>query len=167
MGAFMMNGLIPGPFLFRDHADFAWAVIASLYIGNVILVILNLPLIPLWVAVLRVPSSVLHAGILGFCVLGAYSLKGSVFDVGVMTVFGALGYLLRKLDIPAAPIILTMTVGPMMEEALRQSLEISGGRFSIFVTRPISAVLLLCAVAFLATSTFSLLARVKDSDAQV
>ena len=167
MGAFMMNGLIPGPFLFRDHADFAWAVIASLYIGNVILVILNLPLIPLWVAVLRVPSSVLYAGILGFCVLGAYSLKGSVFDVGVMTVFGALGYLLRKLDIPAAPIILTMTVGPMMEEALRQSLEISGGRFSIFVTRPISAALLLCAVAFLATSTFSLLARVKDSDAQV
>jgi len=118
MGAFMMNGLIPGPFLFRDHGDFAWAVIASLCIGNVILVVLNLPLIPLWVTILRVPASILHAGILGFCVLGAYSLKGSVFDVGVMTLFGTLGYLLRKLDIPAAPIILTMTVGPLMEQAL-------------------------------------------------
>jgi putative tricarboxylic transport membrane protein len=167
MGAFMMNGLIPGPFLFRDHGDFAWAVIASLCIGNVILVVLNLPLIPLWVAILRVPTSILHAGILGFCVLGAYSLKGSVFDVGVMALFGALGYLLRKLDIPAAPIILTMTVGPLMEQALRQSLDISGGRFGIFVTRPIAAVLLACAVLFLVTSTLSMLARVKGRDAQI
>jgi putative tricarboxylic transport membrane protein len=167
MGAFMMNGLVPGPFLFRDHGDFAWAVIASLYIGNLILVILNLPLIPLWVAVLRVPTAILHAGILGFCVLGAYSLKGSVFDVGVMTAFGAIGFVLRKVDIPAAPIILTMTVGPLMEEALRQSLDISGGRFTIFLTRPIAATLLVCAVVVLVTSTRSVLAAMKDRDAQV
>jgi putative tricarboxylic transport membrane protein len=84
-----------------------------------------------------------------------------------MALFGALGYLLRKLDIPAAPIILTMTVGPLMEQALRQSLDISGGRFGIFVTRPIAAVLLVCAVLFLVTSTLSMLARVKGRDAQI
>jgi putative tricarboxylic transport membrane protein len=167
MGAFMMNGLTPGPFLFRDHADFVWAVIASLYVGNVILVILNLPLIPLWVAVLRVPAGILHAVILGFCVLGAYSLKGSVFDIGVMTVFGGLGYLLRKLDIPAAPIILTMVLGPLMEQALRQSLDISGGRFAIFLSRPISATLPAVAALFLLTSTRRWVSRVKAPDAEV
>lgn len=167
MGAFMMNGLVPGPFLFRDHADFVWAVIASLYIGNVILVILNLPLIPLWVTVLRVPQAILHTAILGFCVLGAYSLQGSAFDVGVMTVFGVLGYLLKKLDFPLAPIILTMTVGPLMESALRQSLEISGGRYTIFLSRPISVTLLACAAVVLVTSTLDLVARVKARDAEV
>jgi putative tricarboxylic transport membrane protein len=167
MGAFMMNGLIPGPFLFRDHADFVWAVIASLYIGNLMLVILNLPFIPLWVAVLKVPYSILFTIILGFCVLGAYSLGGSVFDVGVMTVFGVLGYVLRKLDIPAAPLILTMVLGPLMERALRQSLDISQGDFTIFVTRPISAVTLAIAVLFVATSVMQVAARVKGQDSQV
>jgi putative tricarboxylic transport membrane protein len=167
MGAFMMNGLIPGPFLFRDHADFVWAVIASLYIGNVILVILNLPFIPLWVAVLKIPYSILYTGILGFCVLGAYSLSGSVFDVGVMTAFGALGYALRKLDIPAAPMLLTMVLGPLMERALRQSLDISGGDFSIFFTRPISATILAIAAALIVTSVLQVAARVRGQDAQV
>ena len=164
MGAFMMHGLIPGPFLFRDHADFVWAVIASLCIGNVILVILNLPLIPMWVGVLKVPYSILYSVILGFCVLGAYSLNGSVFDVAVMTVFGVLGYLLRKLDIPAAPIILTMILGPLMEQALRQSLDISGGEFSILFTRPISATLLAFAALFLVMSTLQVASRMRGQD---
>ncbi len=153
MGAFMMNGLIPGPFLFTDHPDVVWTVIASLYIGNVILVVLNLPLIPLWVSILKIPYSILSAFILGFCVLGAYTLNGSVFDVGVMLAFGVIGYLLRKLDIPAVPIILTMILGPLMEQALRQSLDMSGGDFSILFTRPISATLLGVAALSLVLST--------------
>ncbi len=167
MGAFMMNGLIPGPFLFRDHPDFVWAVIASLYIGNLMLVILNLPFIPLWVAVLKVPYSILFTAILGFCVLGAYSLSGSVFDVGVMTVFGVFGYLLNKLDVPAAPMILTMVLGPLMERALRQSLDLSQGDMTIFVTRPISAVTLAVAALFVTTSLMQVAARVKGQDSQV
>jgi putative tricarboxylic transport membrane protein len=163
----MMNGLIPGPFLFRDHGDVAWGVIASLYIGNVILVILNLPFIPLWVAVLRVPYAILYTIILGFCVLGAYSLNGSVFDVGVMTAFGALGYVLRKLDIPAAPMVLTMVLGPLMERALRQSLDISGGDLTILVTRPISAAALAVAALFAATSLLQVARAVKGREAQV
>lgn len=163
----MMNGLIPGPFLFRDHADFVWAVIASLYIGNAVLVVLNLPLIPLWVAVLKIPYSILYPFILGFCVLGAYSLSSSVFDVAVMVLFGVLGYVLRKLDIPAAPIILTMILGPLMEKTLRQSLEISGGEFSIFFTRPISVATLAIAVLFLVTSTLRIASQVRGKDSQV
>ena len=128
-------------------------MIASLYIGNVILVVLNLPLIPLWVSILKIPYSILSAFILGFCVLGAYTLNGSVFDVGVMLAFGVIGYLLRKLDIPAVPIILTMILGPLMEQALRQSLDMSGGDFSILFTRPISATLLGVAALSLVLST--------------
>jgi len=167
MGAFMMNGLIPGPFLFRDHADFVWAVIASLCIGNAVLVVLNLPLIPLWVAVLKIPYSILYPFILGFCVLGAYSLSSSVFDVAVMVLFGVLGYVLRKLDIPAAPIILTMILGPLMEKTLRQSLEISGGEFSIFFTRPIAATTLAISVLFIVTSTLRFASQVRGRDSQV
>jgi putative tricarboxylic transport membrane protein len=167
MGAFMMNGLIPGPLLFREHADVAWGVIASLYVGNLILVILNLPFIPLWVAVLKVPYAILYTVILGFCVLGAYSLNGSVFDVGVMTAFGALGYLMRKLDIPAAPLVLTLVLGPLMERALRQSLEISGGDVTIFFTRPISATALAIAATFVVTSLMQVARSVKAKDAEV
>lgn len=167
MGAFMMNGLIPGPFLFRDHADVAWAVIASLYIGNLMLVILNLPLIPMWVAVLKIPNSVLYALILGFSVLGAYSLNNNVFDIAVMTTFGVVGYTLRKLDFPLAPMILTMILGPLMEKSLRQSLEISRGDFSIFFTRPISAILLALAAVFIITAMLHVTSSVRGVDSEI
>ena len=108
MGAFMMNGLVPGPLLFKQHAGFVWAVIASLVVGNIILLILNLPLIPMWVAVLKIPYSILFALILGFAVVGAYSVDSSVFGVGVMLAFGLLGYIFKKLDIPLAPFALTL-----------------------------------------------------------
>ncbi len=167
MGAFMMNGLIPGPFLFKEHSDFVWAVIASLYIGNVILVILNLPLIPMWVAILKVPYSILFALILGFCVLGSYSLDSAVFDVGVMSIFGVIGYAFKKLDIPLAPLALTMILGPLMERGLRQSLEISRGDFTIFFTRPIALGLLVIAALFVIFSTFQQVAQLRGSDTQV
>ena len=130
--------IIPGPFLFRDHGALAWGVIASFVIGNIILLILNLPLIPLWVKLLRIPRAILFTFILGFCIVGAYSINGQIFDIGVMVLFGVLGYLFKKLDIPLAPLVLTLILGPLMEQSLRQSLEISQGDFSIFFTRPIA-----------------------------
>jgi len=142
MGAFIINGLTPGPFLFKEQPELVWAVIASFFIGNVILLILNLPLVGLWARVLRVRYQYLCVGTLLFCIVGAYSLKGSVFDVGVMLVFGVIGYGLRKLGMPLAPAVLALILGPFMEKSLRTSLEMSGGDFSIFVTRPIAATLI-------------------------
>jgi putative tricarboxylic transport membrane protein len=167
MGAFMMKGLIPGPFLFRDHAEVAWGVIASLCVGNVMLLVLNLPLIPLWVKLLRIPRPVLYAFILGFCVIGAYSIDGQMFDVGLMTVFGVLGYLFKKIDVPLAPLILTLILGPLMEQSLRQSLEISRGDFSIFFSRPISLALIVIAGIFTIVSTLRMAAPVRGADTEV
>lgn len=164
MGALMMNGLVPGPLLFTEHPQFIWAVIASFFIGNLILLILNLPLIPIWVALLKVPYSILLTLVMGFCVVGAYSLSSSVFDIGAMLGFGILGYIFKKLDIPAAPLVLTLILGPLMERGLRQSLEMSRGDFSIFVSRPLSATLLAIAALIIITSTVSALKPVKGSD---
>ena len=167
MGAFMMKGLIPGPFLFRDHAEVAWGVIASLCVGNVMLLVLNLPLIPLWVKLLRIPRPILYAFILGFCVIGAYSIDGQMFDVGLMTAFGVLGYLFKKIDVPLAPLILTLILGPLMEQSLRQSLEISRGDFSIFFSRPISLTLIVIAGIFTIVSTLRMAAGVRGADTEV
>ena len=142
MGAFIINGLTPGPFLFKERPDLVWTVIASFFVGNAILLILNLPLVGLWAKLLKVPYQYLCAGTLLFCVVGAYSLKGTVFDVGVMLASGVFGYWLRKLGFPLAPAVLALILGPLMEKSLRTSLEISGGDFGIFLARPISATLL-------------------------
>ncbi len=142
MGAFMMNGLIPGPLLFREHASVAWGVIASLYVGNVILLILNLPLIPLWVKFLKIPYTILMTVVLAVMIVGAYTVSNTAFDIFVMLLFGIVGYVLRKLDFPLAPIVLTLIMGPPMEKSLRQSLEMSQGDFSILVASPIAATLL-------------------------
>ena len=167
MGAFMMNGLIPGPTLFQEHGQFVWAVIASLTIGNVMLVILNLPFIPLWVRVLKIPYAILTTLVFGFCVIGVYSLSSSVFDIGVMLGFGILGYAFKKLDIPTAPLVLTLVLGPLMERGLRQSLEMSRGDFSILFTRPISATLLAIAALFIITSTFRAVSAIRGADSQI
>jgi len=157
MGAFIIHGLTPGPFLFKERPDVVWGLIASLYLGNVMLLFLNLPLVGLWAKLLEIRYQYLYPGILLFCVLGAYSLKQSVFDIGLMILFGVLGYIFRKLDWPLAPTILALILGPMMERALRTSLEISAGDLSIFVRRPISAVLLGLAAVILITSAVRLL----------
>ena len=166
MGAFMINGLVPGPALFTEHSQFVWAVIASLYVGNVILLILNIPFIPLWVAILRIRYSYLLTLILGFCVIGVYSLNNSTFDILAMLGFGVVGYLFRKLDIPAAPLVLTLVLGPLMERGLRQSLEMSEGDFSILFTRPISATLLAIAAVVIVVSTFQALRPVRGADVE-
>lgn len=152
MGAFIMNGLVPGPLLFKDHPDLVWSVIASLYIGNAMLLILNLPMIGLWVKILEIPHSILFGIILAFTLIGSYSVNGNPFDVSLMVLFGLLGYVLKKLDFPLAPVALTFILGPMMEMALRQSMVMSDGSFSILVTRPISAGLLLFAAFILLSS---------------
>ena len=166
MGAFMINGLIPGPSLFVEHSEFVWAVIASLVVGNAVLLVLNLPLIPLWVRMLRIPYEVLVAIILGFCVIGVFSLNNSVFDIWVMLGFGVVGYVFKKLDIPSAPMVLTFILGPLMERGLRQSLEMSEGDFLIFFERPISLTLLVLAAIVLLSSSLRLFRHVK-SDSEI
>lgn len=163
MGAFMMHGLIPGPLLFRDHPSIAWGVIASFYIGNVMLVILNLPLIGIWVKLLKIPYGILSAIILSFTVLGAYSINNSIFDVLVMTLFGVIGYLLRKMDFPLAPAVLTLILGPMMESSLRTSLEMSQGSFSIFLESPVAVAFLLLTAVILIAPSFSFFRKKKQS----
>jgi len=167
MGAFMMNGLIPGPALFIEHSEFVWAVIASLCVGNAMLLILNLPFIPAWVALLRVPYTILLVLILGFCVIGVYSLRNSVFDIGSMLGFGIVGYLFKKLDIPLAPLVLTLVLGPMMESGLRQSLEMSSGDLSIFFTRPIAATLLVLAAVVIVTSSLRAFSAIRGADSEI
>jgi putative tricarboxylic transport membrane protein len=149
LGAIMLFGLRPGPLLFENNPDFVWGVIASMYVGNVMLVILNILFVPLFVRALMIPYTVLAALIVLFCIVGVYSLNFSIFELWIMLLFGIIGYLMRKLEFPSAPIVLAMVLGPMMETNLRQSLLLSQGSFAIFFTRPISAVLAVLVIVFL------------------
>jgi len=151
-GALVIYGLQPGPLLIKEHPDFFWGVIVSMYIGNIMLLVLNLPLIPLWVRLLKVPYSFLFPLIILFCLIGSYSLSNSVFDAAVMVVFGVIGYLMRKFKYEGAPLVMAFVLGPLLEQSLRRSLIVSGGSFSIFITRPISAVTLFIAFALLLSS---------------
>jgi putative tricarboxylic transport membrane protein len=143
--ALMIHGIRPGPLLLQEHPNLFWGVIASMYIGNVMLLGLNLPLIGFWVRMLKVPYRYLAVVVVVICVIGAYSVNNSTWDVGVMVFFGVVGYLLRKFAFPASPFILAMILGPMLEKTLQQSLIASGGDFLTFLTRPISASLLVAA----------------------
>jgi putative tricarboxylic transport membrane protein len=148
-GALMIHGLQPGPLLIREHPDFFWGVVTSMYIGNALLLVLNLPLIPLWVRLLRVPYPILFPLIVLFCVLGAYSLNNSAQDILVMTGFGVIGYLMKKLQYEGAPLVMAFVLGPLLELNLRRSLILSDGSPAIFFTRPIAAVIMLTALATL------------------
>ncbi|ATW27877.1 tripartite tricarboxylate transporter permease [Candidatus Formimonas warabiya] len=147
-GAFMLHGLTPGPMLFQDNSAFVWGVIASFYIGNVILVIMNLPLARLWAKVAMVPFDILFPLVLIFCIVGAYSVNNRLWDVGVMLIFGVIGYFMKKMGFPAAAAVLPFVLGLKMEAAFVQSLYISGGSMKIFLTSPI-CVGILCFVAVL------------------
>jgi len=146
LGALLIHGLRPGPLLFQSSPDFVWGVIASMYIGNVMLLVLNLPLIGIWASMLRVPYRILMPLIVTISAVGVFATDNNVFDMWVMFAFGIIGYLMRKLEFPAAPAVLGLVLGPMVERSLRQSLTISHGDLSIFFTRPISAVLTICAL---------------------
>ena len=156
MGAFLQQGLTPGPTLFAENSEIAWAIIASLFIGNVLLIILNVPLVGLWTSILKVPYPILAALILLFMVIGAYTIHFTVFDVFVMIAFGVLGLAMRHLDIPLAPMVLTLVLGPLMERSLRESLEISQGSFEVFYTRPITATLLVIALVIVCSPLLKL-----------
>jgi len=139
LGGLMMWGLRPGPLLFEKNPDFVWGLIASMYIGNVMLVVLNIAFIPLFVRALKIPYNILMPLIIIFCITGAYSLNNKVWDVGQMLVFGIVGYVMRKLDYSPAALTLALVLGPLAERALRQSLIISDSGAAIFFQRPIAA----------------------------
>ena len=140
LGALLIHGMQPGPMLLQTHPDLFWGVVTSMYIGNAMLLLLNLPLIGLWVQVLKVPYRILFPMILLFCLIGAYSINYSKMDILIMIIFGIVGYLMKKFQYEGAPLVLAYVLGPMLEMSLRQSLTMSDGKFSIFFTRPISAV---------------------------
>ena len=146
LGAFLINGLIPGPLLFRDNPQVVWGVIASFFVGNVMLLFWNIPLVKVWIAILRVPQNILIGFILVFMIVGAYSQYSSMFGVVVLLVFGLLGYVLKKLDFPIAPLILAMVIGPLMEQNLVRSLEMSLGDLSFLLTRPIAVFFFVAAI---------------------
>ena len=145
----MIHGLQPGPLLMTKAPDLFWGTIVSMYIGNGMLLVLNLPLIPMWVKVLKVPYYLLYPLILLFCLIGAYSLENSVAHMIMMLIFGILGFLLKKFRYEGAPLILALVLGQRLETSLRRSLIMSRGDFSIFVTRPISLGFLIAAVLLL------------------
>jgi putative tricarboxylic transport membrane protein len=142
LGAFQNYGIQPGPLLFQTQSDLVWGLIASLYIGNVLLLILNLPLVGIWVKVLAIPRPLLYGGILLFATLGAYSLHQSAVDLVILYVFGLLGFVMRRWDIPVAPAVIGLILGPLAETQFRRALSISQGDPSVFITQPISATVL-------------------------
>ena len=150
LGGLMMWGLRPGPLLFEKNPDFVWGLIASLYIANVLLLVLNMAFIPVFVRALRIPYTVLMSLVIVFCVTGAYAQSNKLWDVGQMLIFGVVGYLMRRLGYSPAALVLALVLGPLAERALRQSLIISDAGILIFFTRPISAVLVVVALAAVA-----------------
>jgi putative tricarboxylic transport membrane protein len=159
LSGLMIYGLQPGPLLFEKRPEFVWTVIASMYVGNVMLLILNLPLVGLWARLVRVPYAVMAPLILLFSVLGAFSVRNSFADVGMALAFGAVGYLMVRLGYPTAPLVLALILTPMLESALRQSLSMAAGSPLILVTRPIAVTLI---AAGLALTGWSLLARRRE-----
>jgi putative tricarboxylic transport membrane protein len=153
LAAFQQYGLQPGPLLFQQESTLVWGLIASLYIGNVILLVLNLPLVGLWVRLLSIPQHLLYGAILVFSTLGVYSLNGSTFDLVLLAIFGALGFIMRRTDLPVAPCVIGLILGPMAEAHFRRALSISQGDLSVFVTQPLSAAILAVALAALVVPT--------------
>ena len=149
MGALMIHGVTPGPRLLVEHPRIFWGVVGSMYIGNSMLLLLNLPLIGMWVRLLKIPYSILFPFIFLFCLIGAYTVGNNVQDVYIMILFGILGYLMKKYEYEPAPLVLAFVLGPMFENAFRQSLIISGGSPLIFLSRPIAATFLLISLVLL------------------
>jgi len=149
LGALIIHGVQPGPFLITKHPEIFWGTIMSMYIGNVMLLVLNLPLIGLWVKILKVPYKILFPFLLLLCIIGSYSINNSKFDVLIMCIFGIIGYVLRKLEYELTPLVIAFVLGPILESSLRQSLLISGGSMSIFLRKPISVTCVIIALLVL------------------
>ena len=157
IGALLIHGVQPGPLFMKNYPELFWGVVASMYVGNAMLLILNLPLIGIWVRLLRVPYVILYPLILLFCLIGVYSINNNIVEIFIMVIAGVAGLVLRRLGFDSAPFLLALVLGPMMESSLRQALLISRGSFAIFFTRPVSGVLMIFAAAFLLTALVPIL----------
>ena len=146
LSAFQSYGINPGPLLLTQQPDLVWGLIASMYIGNVMLLILNLPLVGLWVQILRIPAPLLYGGILVFATIGTYGISRSVIDLVMLYIMGGIGFLMRRFGFPTAPVIIGMILGPLAEQEFRRAMTISGGDLMIFLHKPLSLVLLLIAL---------------------
>lgn len=161
-GAMLMQGIQPGPSVIQEQPQLFWGLVVSMWIGNLVLVALNLPMVGLWVKLLSIPYEYLYPAIVVFCCVGVYSLSNSSFDIYVMVAFGFMGYVLKRLGAEPAPFIMGMILGPMMEEFLRRSMQLSRGDPMIFVYRPLSAALLLVAVAAIVAVAIPSIRKQKD-----
>jgi len=166
LAALMVHGTTPGPLLIQKYPELFWGIVISMIVGNLMLLVLNLPLIGLWVKILKVPYKVLFPLIILFCLIGSYSMNLRIIDAVVMLIFGVLGYLMRKYEYDGGPLILAFILGPMLETALRQSLIISHGGFGIFVTRPLALISLLIALLFLISPLFRFIRKRKEKFTQ-
>ncbi|MGI8526646.1 MAG: tripartite tricarboxylate transporter permease [Pseudolabrys sp.] len=162
IGALMVHGVSAGPQLVTEHPDVFWGFVASMYVGNLMLLLLNLPLVGLFVTVLRIPYAYLYPLIIMFCMLGVYEVGHSIVDVWIMLIMGVIGYLLRKFAFDPAPLVLGLVISPILEQSLRQSLIMSNGNYLIFFSRPISLGLLIVSGLLLALSAFTFVMKQKD-----
>lgn len=162
IGALMIHGVPAGPQLVTEHRDLFWGFVASMYVGNLMLLLLNLPLVGLFVSVLRIPYGYLYPLIIMFCIVGVYEVNHSIVDVWIMLIMGVLGYALRKFAFDPAPLVLGLVIAPIFEQSLRQSLIMSNGNYLIFFSRPISAGLMAVCVLLLALSAFAFMLKRKD-----
>ena len=158
-----MHGLMPGPQLFQKSPDFVWAVIASMFVGNAILLFMNLPMAGLWAKMLMVPYKLLFPIVLAITIVGSYSVNNSMFDVGAMIIFGIVGYFLKKVEIPLAPVVLTFVLGRAMEDALLQSLTIYGGNFWGLFSRPLAGSIMALAILIILLSIWAGLRNKKSA----
>jgi len=162
LAALMVHGINPGPLFIKEQPAVFWGLIASMYVGNLVLLLLNLPLVGLFVNLLRIPYRILYPTILMFCIVGVYAVNSSIVDVGIMAVMGVLGYLLRKFDFETAPIVLGVVLAPIIEVSFRQALAMSNGAYLIFVERPLSAVFLGGALVMILLGLKPLIIKKKD-----
>lgn len=159
LGAMMIHGITPGPALITEHPTMFWGLIMSFWVGNILLLILNIPLIGIWVRMLSIPYHLLYPAVLVFICIGVYSSDNNVFDVYIVLIFGVVGYFMRWFDYPAAPLLLGFILGPLLEEHFRRALLLGRGNALVFLERPISLVFILLAVAFLAGSLLPMVKR--------
>jgi putative tricarboxylic transport membrane protein len=161
-GAMMIHGIAPGPQVMTKQPELYWGLIASMWFGNLMLVIINLPLVGLWVRLLRVPYRILFPSIIVFCCIGIYSIDNSASDVIIAALFGLFGYWLMKHDFEPAPLVLAFVLGPLMEDNLRRAMLIARGDTTVFVTRPISAVLIAISVALLTIAILPMIRKRRE-----
>jgi putative tricarboxylic transport membrane protein len=166
LGALLMHGVTPGPLFYIQHPEIFWGIIASMYLGNGMLLLLNLPLIPMWVRLLKVPYQILFPLIILFCLIGVYTIQNSVFDVVIMLVFSVFGYVMKKYGFEEAPLVLAFILGPMLEAAFRQALIISEGNLLVFFTRSISAVTVIAAILLFLSHSLTFFRKTGEKMAQ-